>query len=62
MLESDSDLTLLTFIDLLDFTGSSIKHGLSSLWIGVLQHKRLKHESTDDNDDESLNTLKRLDS
>ena len=62
MLEFDTDLTWLTFIDSLDLTGSSIKHGLSSLRIGVLQALGQKHESTDNTDDESLNTLKRLDS
>ena len=62
MLEFDSDLTWLTFIDSLDLTGSSIKHGLSSLRIGILQALGQKHESTDNTDDESLNTLKRLDS
>ena len=62
MLEFDTDLTWLTFIDSLDLTGSSIKHGLSSLSIGVLQALGQKHESTDNTDDESLNTLKRLDS
>ena len=62
MLEFDTDLTSLTFIDSLDLTGSSIKHGLSSLRIGVLQALGQKHESTDNTDDKSLNTLKRLDS
>ena len=62
MLEFDTDLTWLTFIDSLDITGSSIKHGLSSLRIGVLQALGQKHESTDNTDDKSLNTLKRLDS
>ena len=55
MLEFDTDLTLLTFIDSLELTGSSIKHGLSSLRIGVLQALGHKHESTDNTDD----TLKR---
>ena len=62
MLEFDTDLTWLIFIDSLDLTGSFIKHGLSSLRIGVLQALGQKHESTDNTDDESLNTLKRLDS
>ena len=62
MLEFDADLTSLTFIDLLELTGSSIKHGLSSLGIGVLQAFGQKYESTDNTDDKLLNTLKRLDS
>ena len=57
MLEFDTDLTWLTFIDSLDLTGSSIKHGLSSLRIGVLQALGQKHESTDNTDDESLNNV-----
>ena len=62
MLEFDTDLTLFTFIDSLDLTGSSIKHGSSSLRIGVLQALGQKHDSTDNTDDKSINTLKRLDS
>ena len=62
MLAFEPYLTCLTFIDSLDFTGTSIKHGLSSLRIGVLLDLGLKHESTDNTDDKSLNTLKRLDS
>ena len=59
MLVFDSDLTRLTFIDSLDFTGSSIKYGLPSLRIRLLLALRLKHESTDT---KLLNTLKQLDS
>ena len=58
MLEFDTDLTWLTFIDSLDLTGSSIKHGLSILRIGVLQALGQKHESTDNTDDESLKERK----
>ena len=62
MLEFYSDLAWFTFIDSLEFTGSSIKHGLSSLRIGVLLTLGPKHEPIDNTDDKSLNTLKRLDS
>ena len=62
MLEFVSDFTWLTFIDSLDQTVSSIKHWLSSLRIGVLQASGLQHESTDNSEDKSLNTLMRMDS
>ena len=51
----------MTIIDSFDVTESSVKHGLSSLRIGILQALGQKHESTANTDDKSLHSLKRLD-